>query len=163
MLTFCMVIGVFFAAYGMALGALESEADNLDKLQEDLIRHKVELDSTRPTAVNLTWATSKLLKELETRVVNKGLADVAEARQHLIEHAQELAANDVSINYRLAKHGVELVPEGANSMLSFYKFTLSFFPIALIAVVNSYAPLQYWITCHCWLWHCSWGKNTACV
>jgi methylthioribose-1-phosphate isomerase len=49
------------AAYGMALAAYASPAVDRDGLLVDLDAAKHQLDAARPTAVNLSWATGRLL------------------------------------------------------------------------------------------------------
>ena len=54
------------AAYGMVLGAQQSTASAPADLIADLRRDKAALDASRPTAVNLRWATDRLLRCAET-------------------------------------------------------------------------------------------------
>ena len=49
------------AAYGMALAALKSTADDAGDLLDELAEAKRKLDAARPTAVNLGWATERML------------------------------------------------------------------------------------------------------
>lgn len=49
-------------AFGMALAAQNSPATRRDDLLADLRAAKESLDAARPTAVNLSWATRRLLK-----------------------------------------------------------------------------------------------------
>ena len=48
--------------FAMALAARQSDATSRDALLADLVQAKLVLDAARPTAVNLTWATSRLLE-----------------------------------------------------------------------------------------------------
>ena len=48
-------------AYGMALAALQSPATDRDGLLIDLAQAKAVLDAARPTAVNLSWATTRIM------------------------------------------------------------------------------------------------------
>jgi methylthioribose-1-phosphate isomerase len=97
-------------AYGMALAAQQSPADGPDALLEDLATAKEVLDSTRPTAVNLTWATSRLFS-LAQRLVSDQVDDV---RSALLAEAECLASADVEINRRMGAHGAAVIPHGAN-------------------------------------------------
>ncbi len=47
--------------FGMALAALQSPARDRDSLLTDLIQAKTVLDAARPTAVNLSWATTRIM------------------------------------------------------------------------------------------------------
>jgi methylthioribose-1-phosphate isomerase len=49
------------AGFGMALAAQNSPAVDRDGLIADLNAAKATLDASRPTAVNLTWATKRML------------------------------------------------------------------------------------------------------
>ncbi len=57
------------AAYGMALAAYNSPAWDRDGLLNDLRAAKKTLDAARPTAVNLAWATARLLDLAEHTVL----------------------------------------------------------------------------------------------
>lgn len=103
-------------AYGMALAAALSPATDADALLDDLRRAKSELDDARPTAVNLSWATSRLLARAETVVHAKAMAvrDADAVRAALLAEAEALADEDVAINRRIGACGAEIVPDGAN-------------------------------------------------
>ncbi len=97
------------AAFGMALAALHSQATDREGLLADLRAAKATLDAARPTAVNLFWATARLLTLAE-----QTQADVETLRQALLAEAQAVADEDVEINRRMGFHGAELIPDGAN-------------------------------------------------
>jgi methylthioribose-1-phosphate isomerase len=97
-------------AYGMALAAVGSPATDRDSLLRDLTAAKKTLDASRPTAVNLSWATSRILDYAE-RLVLPNLDDV---RSALIAEADRIADEDVDINRRMGAFGAEIVPHGAN-------------------------------------------------
>jgi len=71
------LIGVT-AAYGMALAAQQSEAHYASQLLADLRRAKATLDAARPTAVNLSWATVRML-DLASQTVLSNVDDVRSA------------------------------------------------------------------------------------
>lgn len=97
-------------AYGMALAANHSPATVRDEFLIDLQAAKVLLDAARPTAVNLSWATARLLTLAEQTV----LVNVDDIRSALLAEAEALADEDVEINRRMGYHGAAIVPEGAN-------------------------------------------------
>ena len=97
-------------AYGMALAAQASPATDRDSLLIDLRAAKAILDAARPTAVNLSWATTRLLTLAEQSV----LPNVDDLRNLLLAEAEALADEDVEINRRMGFHGAAVVPEGAN-------------------------------------------------
>jgi len=97
-------------AYGMALAAARSPATDRDSLLADLHRAKAVLDAARPTAVNLSWATARLLSLAENTV----LTTLDDLRSAVLAEAEALADEDVAINRRMGYNGAAIVPEGAN-------------------------------------------------
>ena len=100
-------------AFGLVLAALASAAATPAALLADIAAAKARLDSSRPTAVNLAWATGRLLDIAGAYAALPGM-DVAALRVAVESEAQALAEEDVAINRALAKHGAALVPQGAN-------------------------------------------------
>ena len=98
------------AAFGMALGALASQATTREALLEELAGVAESLRGTRPTAVNLQWATERMLR----RAKDKGLADVESMKQALLREAQTIAQEDVAANRAIGEYGAELIEDGAN-------------------------------------------------
>lgn len=96
--------------FGMALAAHNSPAQERDSLLADLRKAKSSLDAARPTAVNLSWATARLLEFAEQTV----LSNPDDIRSALLAEAQALADEDVEINRRMGFHGAAVIPEGAN-------------------------------------------------
>lgn len=97
-------------AFGMALAAQNSPATDRDSLLADLAAAKETLDAARPTAVNLTWGTRRLLELAEFTA----LPNVDDIRSALLAEAQALADEDVEINRRMGHNGAAVIPEGAN-------------------------------------------------
>ncbi len=97
-------------AYGMALAAYASPATDRDGLLHDLRAAKQVLDVARPTAVNLSWATARLLELAEQTV----LANVDDLRSALLAEADAVADEDVEINRRMGYNGAALIADGAN-------------------------------------------------
>lgn len=98
------------AAYGMALAAQVSPARDRGGLLNDLRQAKETLDAARPTAVNLSWATRRLLNLAEHTVLD----NVDDLRGALLAEAEALADEDVEINRRMGFNGAAIVPDGAN-------------------------------------------------
>jgi len=96
-------------AYGMALAARQSSAQDRDGLLRDLRQAKEVLDAARPTAVNLSWATTRLLKVAE----RPDLTDVEAIRSALLAEAERVAEEDIAINKRMGAYGAEVIPHGA--------------------------------------------------
>jgi methylthioribose-1-phosphate isomerase len=97
-------------AYGMALAGFLSPATDRDGLLNDLRRAKKTLDGSRPTAVNLSWATKRLLDLAEATALHH----VDDIRSALLAEAEVLADEDVEINRRMGFFGAEVVPDRAN-------------------------------------------------
>ena len=94
------------AAFGLALAAHKSEAKTRGDLLADLHEAANTLSAARPTAVNLSWAVSRMLKLAESEV------DPAAVRAAVLNGAQQLADEDVEINRRLGEHGATLIQDG---------------------------------------------------
>ena len=89
-------------AFGLALAALQSNATTKQELLDDLEKARMILIETRPTAINLKWGLDKIML-----VANQG-NDVSEIKETVIEHAKQLAADDIKINMDMGKKGSEL-------------------------------------------------------
>jgi methylthioribose-1-phosphate isomerase len=96
--------------YGMALGAFQSPAVDRDSLLIDLSQAKAMLDASRPTAVNLSWATTRVL-DLAQHLVLRNPDDI---RSAVLAEAERIADEDVAINRRMGAFGAEIVPQTAN-------------------------------------------------
>ena len=99
-------------AYGMVVAAQASQANDAVTFLADLRAAKEVLDAARPTAVNLSWATARILEVAEEQAATGAapavMADV------LLAEAEALADEDVEINRRMGFHGAAVVPDGAN-------------------------------------------------
>jgi methylthioribose-1-phosphate isomerase len=95
------------AAYGMALAALHSGATSKDALLQDLQSAGETLNQARPTAVNLSWAVRRMLKEAEAFD-----GSVEDLRERMVELAGEMADEDVETNKRMAEYGAALIEDG---------------------------------------------------
>ena len=94
--------------FGMALAALQSPATDRDGLLIDLAQAKAVLDAARPTAVNLTWATARIMEVARSQVSPRNLVSA------VLAEAQRIADEDVEINRRMGAFGAEIVPQTAN-------------------------------------------------
>merc|ERR1719245_212230 len=101
------------AAFGMLLGS--KKAVNLPPQKYiDALKHAKEyLDTSRPTAVNLKWATERML-ELSRFLV--GSLNPFEIHEALRQEALQLAEDDIEINKKIGMHGASVVRQGANFM-----------------------------------------------
>ena len=97
-------------AYGMALAGRQSHAETSEELLADLEAAKALLDAARPTAVNLSWATGRVLR----RAQQLRHCEVREIVDALLAEAERIADEDVEINRRMGAHGATIIPQEAN-------------------------------------------------
>lgn len=96
------------AAYGMALAAWTSPATTKADLLQDLRRAKALLDAARPTAVNLRWATARLLHSAETSPDEA----VPLLQRQLLDEAHAVQAEDIAMCHAIGEHGAALLHDG---------------------------------------------------
>ncbi|MHA1588128.1 MAG: S-methyl-5-thioribose-1-phosphate isomerase [Candidatus Thorarchaeota archaeon] len=94
------------AGMGMALAAIESKSKTKDELLDFLEKAAVTLN-TRPTAVNLTWATSRMLKVARN---NEGSVD--NTVKILVDEAKEIAEEDIRMCRSIGEHALPLIKSG---------------------------------------------------
>ena len=99
-------------AFGMALAARQSPAQDASALLADLAVAKGALDAARPTAVNLSWATARIMDLAKSMAAGPTSPD--EMRTFVLAEAQRLADEDVEINRRMGACGASVVPQKAN-------------------------------------------------
>ncbi|RLN54072.1 hypothetical protein BBJ29_007737 [Phytophthora kernoviae] len=104
-------------AFGLAIAAKSfnaTESSTKDEFVQAIEQAKATIDAARPTAVNLTWATERVAKDLQLKVQRSPDASIAEMVAYTLTLAQALAEEDVAINKRLSEFGAEVVPVGSN-------------------------------------------------
>jgi len=96
------------AAYGVALGAQNSEAVRPETLLADVEGVCRYLATSRPTAVNLFWALDRM------RAVARACAglDTAAIKQRLLDEAHAICEEDRAIGRRIGAHGHALIADG---------------------------------------------------
>lgn len=97
------------AAYGMALAARNSVATTVEALIEELYQAKATLDAQRPTAVNLMWATKRMLQKAITSSNEPELL-----RQRLLDEAHAILHEDLDMCHAIGEYGAPLIPERGN-------------------------------------------------
>ena len=97
------------AAFGVALAARESRAQDWNGLLADLETAIKGLAATRPTAVNLFWALDRMQR---IALAGRGLPLEA-VRARLLAEAHAILEEDVAANRAIGDHGAALVPSGA--------------------------------------------------
>ncbi|MBI4228325.1 MAG: S-methyl-5-thioribose-1-phosphate isomerase [Deltaproteobacteria bacterium] len=97
------------AAMGMALGALKSERKDKGEFLRELEEISTVLSKTRPTAVNLFWALSRM-KDVVDRNCER---DIDFIIRSLVEEAKRIYEEDVDTCKRIGRVGGELIEDGS--------------------------------------------------
>ncbi|MEH2210702.1 S-methyl-5-thioribose-1-phosphate isomerase [Nostoc sp.] len=93
------------AAYGMYLGAREIKTSDRTEFLQHLDKVAQLLRSTRPTAVNLFWAISRMLK-----AAYETLGTVEDIKQTLFQTAQAINVEDLQTCQAIGDHGLAVLP-----------------------------------------------------
>lgn len=97
------------AAFGMALEAQHALLHRLP-IYQHLQKTKAILDAARPTAINLAWATARVLARAEGLHAQAATAEqIAEAVLH---EAHTILAEDLAMCHAIGEHGAALIPNG---------------------------------------------------
>lgn len=94
------------AAYGMYLGATEIKTANLVEFLKNLEEVATLLRQTRPTAVNLFWAISRML-----RTAYEEVGTIEDLKAALLQTAQAIQAEDFKTCQAIGDHGLEILPD----------------------------------------------------
>ncbi len=108
-------------AYGLALAALASQAEDANELLAELRTAANELIATRPTGANLSWAVQRTLAAAAAAANTGGpTADTKAATEAALaatraalNEAQLIQHEDIEGNRALGRHALELVPDNA--------------------------------------------------
>jgi len=95
------------AAFGLALAAQTSRANDVSGLRSDLEAAARSLTAARPTAVNLAWAVGRVMGGVEAFS-----GSVDGLRSAILTEACRIADEDVAVNKRMAAHGAALLADG---------------------------------------------------
>ena len=93
------------AAYGMYLGAREINTEQRQVFLNRLQEVAQLLKNTRPTAVNLFWAISRMLK-----TAHETPGTMAEIQSQLLKTAQEIQLEDLQTCQAIGDRGLEILP-----------------------------------------------------
>jgi methylthioribose-1-phosphate isomerase len=99
------------AAYGMVIAAQAAKASTSDELISALTAAKTTLDAARPTAVNLRWATDRMLALAHALSRNTAINDLID---RLLSEAHAIRDEDEAMCYAIGEWGAKLLPEGTN-------------------------------------------------
>ena len=95
------------AGYALALTAYHSKAKTKEHLLNELEDTAKTIKSTRPTAVNLFWATDRILNKARTFQRN-----ATDLKKLVIKEANNIADEDAAANLAIGKNGAELISNG---------------------------------------------------
>lgn len=97
------------AAYGMYLGIKDLPENAFESFWVEVERVAEYLESARPTAVNLQWATERI----KTTIQAHKDKEISEIKEIVLKTAQTIHAEDKRICKKIGENGVELVEKGA--------------------------------------------------
>ena len=93
------------AAYGIYLGAREIQTQDREQFLVQLEKVAQVLRATRPTAVNLFWAISRMVK-----TAYETIGSVEQLKTILLKTAQAINAEDLQTCQAIGDHGLEALP-----------------------------------------------------
>lgn len=96
-------------AHGVVLSAIECLNLPLEEFKSEVNKKSQYINSSRPTAVNLSWAINKQL-EIVNDPKNNSKEEIIEL---LAKNAIKLENEDIEINKKIGFFGSEIVPKGA--------------------------------------------------
>jgi methylthioribose-1-phosphate isomerase len=99
------------AAYGMYLGARDIKTTNRDDFIRQLEQVAQTLRQTRPTAVNLFWAISRMLK-----TAYETLGSVEDLKTKLLLTAQTIQEEDLQTCQAIGEHGLSILPKNPDQL-----------------------------------------------
>lgn len=99
-------IGVF-AGYAMAVLAQYNEASDYASFKKEFDRQADYLNTSRPTAVNLSWALNRMKK-----YVSDHEEDLDTLKKDLITEAKQIDKENLEMNRKIAEYGVTLLHDG---------------------------------------------------
>jgi len=95
------------AAYGLALGVWRAKGSEVARLFR---RSKERLARTRPTAVNLFWALTRMEAKFHELSSDAGLQNI---KRGLLAEAKRIHQEDAEICRRIGSHGAKLLSKGS--------------------------------------------------
>ncbi|ENJ9654343.1 S-methyl-5-thioribose-1-phosphate isomerase [Clostridium botulinum] len=96
------------AAYGLYFATKIAPEDNFENFFKYLKEKSAYLDSSRPTAVNLSWA----LKVMESKALENKDKDVKEIKDILREEAKRIHEEDIEICKSIGENLITLLKDG---------------------------------------------------
>jgi len=99
------------AGFGIYLLSKQIETEDFEEFYKKFCEYKEYLDSSRPTAVNLSWA----LRRMEAVALRAGREEgktVSEVKEILHAEALRIRDEDIEVCHKIGEYGLELVKPG---------------------------------------------------
>ena len=96
------------AAYGIYVLAKQMDTEDYDTFYREFVRQKEYLDSSRPTAVNLSWALNRMQRVVEAYSGET----VAQIKEALHRESVAIQEEDIWVCRMIGEHGLTLVKPG---------------------------------------------------
>lgn len=96
------------AAYGIYVLAKRMDTEDYDTFYREFVRQKEYLDSSRPTAVNLSWALNRIQRVVEAHSGE----NVAQIKEALHRESVAIQEEDIWVCRMIGEHGLTLVKPG---------------------------------------------------
>ena len=96
------------AAYGIYVLAKRMDTEDYDTFYREFVRQKEYLDSSRPTAVNLSWALNRMQRVVEAHSGE----NVAQIKEALHRESVAIQEEDIWVCRMIGEHGLTLVKPG---------------------------------------------------
>jgi methylthioribose-1-phosphate isomerase len=97
------------AAYGIALGAKNTQAGTAEEFAPEFEKICARLAATRPTAVNLFWAIGHM-KALFAKLLASN-ATIAQIKEKILAEAHAMYDEDIAACKAMGAHGAALMPQ----------------------------------------------------
>lgn len=96
------------AGYGIYVLARQIDTEDFDSFYKEFKQKRNYLDSSRPTAVNLSWA----LNRMERVVINNREKTVDEIKGLLLAESRKIQAEDIEMCRAISEYGLSLLKDG---------------------------------------------------
>ncbi|QIW24081.1 S-methyl-5-thioribose-1-phosphate isomerase [Sulfolobus sp. S-194] len=100
------------AGYGMVLALISAKPNTLNEAIEELVKAKQIMDQARPTAVNLSWATSRMLNFAKKKIEEGEAKSVRELIQLMKEEANRIYEEELEAELKIGMYGLEKINDG---------------------------------------------------
>ena len=104
-------IGIF-AAYALYVLARQIKTEDFDEFSKEVLQYSAYLDSSRPTAVNL----STQLRRMEDLIKSSSGLKITQILEAMREEADNIYYEDVAMCRAISEHGVTLIKSGYGIM-----------------------------------------------